>query len=64
MVEEMAGRTKCWTTENDKWQSEERECIKENNRETVKDIIKIRLHMLESTAYYRSKCLDKGCPMC
>ena len=51
---------------NRKWQVakwRERECIKEN-RGTVKDIIKIRLPMLESTAYYRRKCLDKGCPMC
>ena len=42
MSEEMAGRTKCWTEENDKWWRKEYK--KESNSGTIKDIITIRLH--------------------
>ena len=41
--EEVAGRTKFWTIENDK--QGRKKYIKESNSGTIKDIIKIRLHM-------------------
>ena len=62
MSEEMAGRTKCRTIENDKWGR--KEYIKERNSGTIKDIIKIRLHMWELKANYERKGLDNRCPMC
>ena len=62
MSEEMAGRTKCWTIENDKWGI--KECTKESNSGTIKDVIQIRLHMWEVKANYRRKSLDSRCPMC
>ena len=45
MIEEIAGRTKCGTIENDKWGR--KEYRKESNSGTIKDIIKLRLHMWE-----------------
>ena len=45
MSEEMAGITKCRTIENDKWGRKEQ--IKESRTGTIKDKIKIRLHMWE-----------------
>ena len=62
MTEEMAGRTKCQTIENDKWGR--KEYIKESNSGTIKDIIKVRLHMRELKANYGGKSLDNRCPMC
>ena len=62
MSEEMAGRTKRWTTENDKWGR--KEYIKESNSGTIKDIIKIRLHMWELKDSYGRKGLGNRCPMC
>ena len=43
MIEEMAGRKKCQTIENDKWRR--KEYVKETNSGTIKDMIKIRLHI-------------------
>ena len=45
MIKEMAGRTKCQTTENDK--RRRKEYIKESNTGTIKDIIKTILHIWE-----------------
>ena len=42
-VKWQTGKTKCQTIENDKLGR--KEYIKENNSGTIKDIIKIRLHM-------------------
>ena len=50
MIEEMPGRTKCRTIENDKWRR--KEYIKESNSRIIKDVIKIRLHMWELKANY------------
>ena len=38
--------------------------IKENNSGTIKDIIKIRLHMWDVKANYRRKGLDNRYPLC
>ena len=62
MREEMAGRGKCRTIENDKWGRKEH--LKESNSGTIKDIIKIRLHMWKLKANYGKKGLDNRCPMC
>ena len=62
MSKEIAGRTKCRTIENDK--RRRKEYIKESNSGTIKDIIKIRLHMLELKANYERKGLGNRCPMC
>ena len=58
----MAGRTKCRTIENDK--RGRKEYIKESNSGTIKDIIKIRLHMWKLKANDRRKGLDNRRPMC
>ena len=62
MIEEMAGRTKCRTIENDKWAR--KEYIEESNSGTIKDTVKIRLQMWELKANNKRKVLDSGCPMC
>ena len=62
MKEEMEGRTKCGAIENDK--GRRKECIKESNSGTIKDIMKIRLHMWEVKANYGRKGPDSRCPMC
>ena len=62
MNEEMAGRRKCRTIENNKWGR--KEYIEESNIGTIKDIIKIRLHMWELKANYEKKGLDNRYPMC
>ena len=61
MSEEMAGRTKCRTTENDKWGR--KEYIKEINSGIMKDMIKIRLHIQEVKANYGRKGLYSRCSM-
>ena len=62
MKEEMAGRTKCRKIENDK--GRRKECLKESNSGTIKDTMKIRLHMWEVKANYGRKDPDSRCPMC
>ena len=62
IIEEMTGRTKCRTIENDKW--ERKECIKESNSVTIKDVIRIRLHMWKLKANYGGKGLDNRCLIC
>ena len=62
MSQEIAGRTKCRAIENDKW--ERMEYIKESNSGTIKDIIKIRLHMWKLKANCGRKGLDNRCLMC
>ena len=62
MREEMTGRGKCRTIENDKWGR--KEYLKESNSGTIKDIIKIRLHMWKLKPSYGKKSLDNRCPMC
>ena len=61
MIEEIARRARCRTTENDKWGRKEH--IKESNSGTIKDIIKIRLHMWELKANYGRKGLGNRSPM-
>ena len=61
MIEEMAGRKKCQTIENDKWRR--KEYVKESNSGTIKDMIKIRLHIGELKANYGRKGLGNRCPM-
>ena len=61
MIEEMTGRTKCLTIENKKWGK--KEYIKESNIETLKYIIKIKLHMWELQANYKRKGLNKKYPL-
>lgn len=58
----IAGRTKCWTVENDNWGR--KEYRKESNIGSVKDKIKIRLYMCELKVNYRRKSLGNRCPMC
>ena len=55
MIEEKAGRANCRTIENDS--CGRKEYIKEINSGTIKDIIKIRLHMWKLNANYGRKGL-------
>ena len=43
MKEDMQEKTKCCTMQNDKW--EKKQYIKNCKRNTIKDVIKIRLHI-------------------
>ena len=61
MSEEMAGKRKCRAIENYKWGR--KEYMKDSNSGTIKDIIKIRLHLREVKANYGRKDLDSRCPM-
>ena len=61
MIEEIARRARCRTTENDKWGRKEH--IKESNSGTIKDTIKIRLYMWEFKANYGRKGLGNRSPM-
>ena len=51
MKEEMQEKTKCRTLRNDNW--ERKQYIKKCESNTIKDVIKIRLHM------WNTKCNDK-----
>ena len=62
MSQEIAGRAKCQTIENDK--QGRKEYIKASTSGTIKDIIKIRLHMWDLKADYGRKDLDNRCPKC
>ena len=62
MSEEIAGRAKCQTIENDK--QRRKEYIKASTSGTIKDLIKIRLHMWDLKADYGRKALDNRFPMC
>ena len=62
MIEEMARRAQCREIENGKW--ERKEYLKETYIETIKDIIKTRLHMWELKANYGRKGLENRWPMC
>ena len=61
MSEEMEGKAKCRAIENYNWGR--KEYMKDSNSGTIKDIIKIRLHMCEVKANYGRKDLDSRCPM-
>ena len=62
IIEEMSRRTKCRTVENDMW--ERKKYIKESNIGTIKDVIKIRLHVWEFKVNYGRKGLEEKCPIC
>ena len=62
MSEEIAGRAKCQTIENDK--QRRKEYIKVSTSGTIKDLIKIRLHTWDLKADYGRKALDNRFPMC
>ena len=62
IIEEMSRRTKCRIVENDVW--ERKKYIKESIIGTIKDVIKIRLHVWKFKANYGRKGLEEKCPIC
>ena len=58
----MQEKTKCRTLRNDKW--ERKQYIKKCESNTIKDVIKIRLHMSNTKCNYKRNELDTTCPLC
>ena len=62
MKEDMQEKTKCRTVRNDKW--ERKQYIKKCESNTIKDVIKIRIHMWNTKCNYKRNELDTTCPLC
>ena len=62
MKEDMQEKTKCRTLQNDKW--ERKQYIKKCESNTIKDVIKIRIHMWNTKCNYKRNELDTTCPLC
>ena len=62
MKEDMQEKIKCRTLQNDKW--ERKQYIKKCESNTIKDVIKIRLHMCNTKCNYKRNEIDTTCPLC
>ena len=62
MKEDMREKTKCRLLRNDRW--ERKQYIKKCDSDTVKDAIKIRLHMWNTKCNYKRNESDTTCPLC
>ena len=60
--EDMQEKTKCRTIQNDKW--ERKQYIKRCESNTIKDSMKIRLHMWNTKCNYNRNESDTICPFC
>ena len=62
MKEDVQEKTKCRTLWNGKW--ERKQYIKKCESNTIKDVIKIRLHMWNTKCNYKRNESDTTCPLC
>ena len=62
MKEDMQEKTKCRTLRKDQW--ERKQYIQKCESNTIKDVIKIRLHMWNTKCNYKRNELDTTCPLC
>ena len=60
--QEMTNKTKARTIIEDKW--ERKKYLQECDSETIKDVIKIRLHMWQVRCNYKGDNTDTKCPLC
>ena len=60
--QEMTNKTKARTIIEDKW--ERKKYLQECDSETIKDVIKIRLHMWQVNCNYKRDNTDTKCPLC
>ena len=60
--QEMANKTKARTIVEDKW--ERKKYLQEYDSDTIKDVIKIRLHMWQMNYNYKRHNTDTECPLC
>ena len=58
----MRNETKARTIIEDKW--ERKKYLQECDSETIKDVIKIRLHMWQVSYNYKRDNTDTKCPLC
>ena len=61
-MKDMQEKTKCQTVRNGKW--ERKQYTKKCESNTIKDVIKIRLHMWNTKCNYKRNELDTTCPLC
>ena len=62
MKEDMQEKTKCRLLRNDRW--ERKQYTKKCDSDTIKDAIKIRLHMWNTKCNYKTNESDTTCPLC
>ena len=62
MKEDMQEKTKYRTIQNDKW--ERKQYIKQCEGNTIKDVMKIRLHMRNTKCSYKRNESDTTCSLC
>ena len=60
--QEMANKTKARIIVEDKW--EKKKYLQEYDSDTMKDVIKIRLHMWQVNCNYKRDNTDTKCPLC
>ena len=60
--QEMANKTKARTIVEDKW--ERKKYLQECDSDTIKDVIKIRLHMWQVNCNYKRDKIGTKCPLC
>ena len=60
--QEVANKTKARTIVQDKW--ERKKYLQECDSNTIKDVIKIRLHMWQVDCNYKRDNTDTKCPLC
>ena len=60
--QEMANKTKARTIVEDKW--ERKKYLQECDSDTIKDVIKIRLHTWQVNCNYKRDNTDTKCPLC
>ena len=60
--QQMANKTKARTIVEDKW--ERKKSLQKCDSDTIKDLIKIRLHMWQVNCNYERDNTDTKCPLC
>ena len=60
--QEMTNKTKARIVIQDKW--ERKKYLQECDSETIRDVIKIRLHMWQVSCNYKRDNTDTKCPLC
>ena len=60
--QEMVNKTKARTIVEDKWKR--KKYLQECDSDTIKDVIKIRLHMWQVNCNYKRDNTDTKCPLC
>ena len=62
MKEDRQEKTKCCTIQNEKW--ERKNIYHKSESNTIKDVMKTRLHMRNTKCNYKRNESDTTCPLC